>query len=333
MSEGKKPNDEEEKSNLVITPGGPRPKEQVYSVRPGEVVSVDDEGHAHVIPLDEASPKGEVRSTDMSEDLVLTPGGYRPKSLVHLVKPGHSVDVAGSQLQLVNMETMASIDIPKVTFDADELAALNSTGGWIADASWANDTGSPITSFLATWVVPEAPSTNSGQLIYLFSGIDPANTSAAILQPVLQWGFSEAGGGPYWSVASWYVLGSGQAFHTSSVQVNAGDTLTGAMTLTDNTGGGFTYNCEFVGIANTSLVVAAPAELVWCNVTLEAYNVTQCSDYPASASTAFQSIEIQTGDTTPPVNWSVDNIVTDCGQQAVVVNNSGANGEIDIFYS
>ena len=47
------------------------------------------------------------------------------------------------------------------------------------------------------------------------------------LVPALQWGPSAAGGGEYWSVASWYVGGtSGASFTASLVPVNAGDELT-----------------------------------------------------------------------------------------------------------
>src|SRR5262249_39312006 len=80
-------------------------------------------------------------------------------------------------------------------------------------------------SLQATWKVPCAPRTVSGQLIYLFPAFQ--NTSW-IFQPVLQWGYSGAGGGDYWAVASWYADGlNGPAFHTDAVRVEVGDTLVG----------------------------------------------------------------------------------------------------------
>ena len=42
--------------------------------------------------------------------------------------------------------------------------------------------------------------------IFLFNGIQ---NSTSIYQPVLQWGPSAAGGGNFWTVASWYVDGAG----------------------------------------------------------------------------------------------------------------------------
>src|SRR5205823_6555965 len=104
--------------------------------------------------------------------------------------------------------------------------------------------------------------------------------SKAILQPVLQWGVSAAGGGPYWSVASWFVDSSGHAFHTTLVPVSVGDVLVGEMLLTRRSENAFTYVAQFQGIAETSLEIQSADELVWCNETLEAYSITACSDYP-----------------------------------------------------
>ena len=154
-----------------------------------------------------------------------------------------------------------------------------------------------------------------------------------IYQPVLQWGSSAAGGGNYWTVASWYVNGAGgAAFHSQLVQVNPGDTLTGVMTLTGQSGGQFSYNCEFQGIANTSWAIQNVQELTWRVETLEAYGITKCSDYPDSNDTAFRSISIMTGTSTPSLSWSAVNAVTDCSQHTVVVNNANPNGEVDVYY-
>ena len=134
----------------------------------------------------------------------------------------------------------------------DPLPALGE--GWISYAYWTNNTGSPVTRFATTWVVPPAPATDSGQTIFLFNGIQ---NSTMIYQPVLQWGPSAAGGGSYWAVASWYADGqTGTSFHSTLVRVNPGDVLVGVMTLTARQGNGFSYNCQFTGIANSSLPIS-----------------------------------------------------------------------------
>lgn len=285
----------------------------------------------------------------MPEEFVITPGGYRPKSLVHEIESGDALRMdQGRLLQLhpsgkivADFGTIPSRPartplmpgnvsfLPTPLLGMLEVVPALGTG-WIADAAWTNNTGQPITSFRTTWVVPAAPSTQSGQLLYLFNGIQ---NSTMIYQPVLQWGNNNAFGGNYWLVASWYADGQGgPAFHSSTVQVNPGDVLVGVMTQTGHTGTQFSYNCEFEGIANTGLPVQNIDELTWAIETLEAYKMTKCSDYPNASRTQFTSINIQTGPVNPALAWTPQNRVTDCGQHCVVVSNANPGGEVDIYY-
>lgn len=270
----------------------------------------------------------------MSRSLILTPGGYRHPSLVHHVEPGQAVKSDGDRLSLLNLETNELKEIPESDAATVQAAALGS--GWIAHAYWMNDTGEPVSSFSTAWQVPPEPDTQSGQTIYLFNGISPADNSAAIIQPVLQWGGpGELGGGPYWTIASWYVEGAnsgGRAFHSSHVRVSPGETVVGVMSLVGQPGGRFSYQCEFQGVAGTSLTCESVDELVWCNLTLEAYSVSQCSDYPAGL-TAMRAVNLQTGGSNPALSWTPSNDVEDCGQHVVVVNDSSQDGEVDIYYS
>jgi hypothetical protein len=231
---------------------------------------------------------------------------------------------------LKNLATDAIVDLPTMTVAAAQVPVLGS--GWIAYAYWNNGTGAPLSAFRTTWQVPPAPATQSNQTIFLFNGIQNYGNNYGILQPVLQWGPSAAGGGAFWSVASWYVTSSGPAFHTPLIPVNAGDQLVGVMTLTGQAGNSFDYNCELQGIAGTSLPVQNIAELLWCSETLEAYQVNQCSDYPDTLLTTFGAIGIQTGAVTPPLTWTAVARVTDCGQNVVVVSNSASNGQVDVYY-
>lgn len=268
----------------------------------------------------------------MAADLVLTPGGYRSRALVHKLEPGQALQhTSDNRLRLLQALTRSIVrDIPDAALLPGDVPGFGT--GWITYSSWTNNTGIPVSSFETRWQVPPAPRTSSGQTIFLFNGIDPADPSAAILQPVLQWGESFAGGGPYWSVASWYVLGTGQAFHTNLVPVSEGDLLVGMMSLTGSANGAFDYTSEFQGIPGTSLPVQNAPELVWCNETLEAYGITLCSDYPDTDVTSMTSINLRAGNTTPAVNWMPADRVTDCGQHAQVLMNSGSNGEVDLFY-
>ena len=280
---------------------------------------------------------------NIPEDMVLTPGGLRPKSRVHLIEPGHILDETGGRLRKLDPSGQVVADFGTITprpgneplmpgnvaIPLEEVPALGS--GWIAYASWTNTTGNPISSFITTWNVPPAPATQSGQLIYLFNGIQ---NSTMILQPVLQWGNNGLFGGNYWGVASWYADGqNGNAYYSSYRQVVTGDSILGRITLTGHSGSLFSYNCQFQGIANSGYTVQNVQELIQAVETLETYGITQCSDYPNTADTAFLAIVIQTGSTNPTLIWSPVNSVTDCGQHTVVVSNSNPSSEVDIHYS
>jgi len=278
----------------------------------------------------------------MSDDQVLTPGGYRPKSAVHAIEAGHSLRMAQGRMQVIQPNGGVLRDLgplpPRVgphplmptNVSVPERVAPALGSGWISYAYWTNNTGHPLSSFSTTWIVPPAPATQSGQTIFLFNGIQ---NSTMIYQPVLQWGTSAAGGGNYWSIASRYVDGQGgPAFHTPLVKVNPDQTLVGVMTLTAQSGSQFSYNCDFQGVANTSLPIQNVEQLTWCAQTLEAYGVQKCSDYPDCDLTAMREVAIRCGSVVPTISWTAQNSVTDCGQHCVVVSNSATHGEVDIFY-
>jgi hypothetical protein len=263
-------------------------------------------------------------------NLVITPGGPRHPSLVHRVETGRALNMSEGRARLMNLKTKRFTEIPRKSVKREDVPALGS--GWIAYAYWNNPTGNSVSAFTTKWTVPPSPSANDNQLIFLFNGIQNFGANYGILQPVLQWGVSAAGGGAFWSIASWYVTSGGDAFHTDLIQVNAGDTLTGVMKLTSHSGSFFSYTSEFAGIGNTTLAVHDIAELLWCNETLEAYRIDQCTDYPNVSHTAFRNISIKTGNTTPTLDWTPVNKVTDCNQHAVVVSDSATDGEVDIYY-
>jgi hypothetical protein len=325
----------------VITPGGPRPRESVRGVGPGETVVQTGEGILRVVPT--STLEESEGSARMADDLVLTPGGLRPSSQVHLIESGTVIDGSDGRLRKLGSSGEMLTDFgvlqrhttgvplhPGNVAHPEPKATPAFGSGWITFASWTNATGTPVSSFSTTWTVPDPPATQSGQVIFLFPGIQNATM---IYQPVLQWGVSAAGGGNYWTVASWYVDGQGGlALHSNLVQVNPGDTLVGVMTLTGQSGGHFSYNCVFKGIANASLPIANVDQLTWFVETLECYGITKASDYPDVALTEMRDIRIATGSTNPAMTWGVNNMVTDCGQHTVIQSNSSTAGIVDLNY-
>jgi hypothetical protein len=289
------------------------------------------------------TPGGPGAAPAAAGDLVVTPGGYRHKSLVHHIEAGHHLDFASGNARKMHLSGFEVADygplpprpgleplMPGNVMQHPEAEPGLGTG-WITYAYWTNNSGHPVSRFATTWVVPPAPATDHGQVIFLFNGIQ---NSTMIYQPVLQWGPSAAGGGSYWSVASWYVDGQGgPAFHTNLVRVNPGTILVGVMRQTGQSGTQFSYGCEFQGIANTGLPISNVQELTWNIQTLEAYGVQQCSDYPNTNFTAFYGIDFQTSAGRPAITWTAVNAVTDCGQNTHVVSNANAGGEVDLYYT
>jgi hypothetical protein len=262
-------------------------------------------------------------------DHVLTPGGYRHRSLVHHVGARQIIKKSDGKLHLLNLDTNSLAEL--TTLPEAQLTVPEIGSGWITFASWSNNTGRSISRFKTTWAVPKAPTTQSGQTIFLFNAIEDV-AQDDIVQPVLQWGVSAIGGGNFWAVANWYVSPSGHAFHSSLVPVSVGTSLTGVITLVNQSGNGFTYRSEFVGINDTALDVPDISELVWASETLECYQIAQCSDYPASAQTIMSGIELEAGGVIPAISWTVTDSITDCGQRTVIVDGSNPGGRINLVY-
>jgi hypothetical protein len=261
----------------------------------------------------------------LSQGYVRTPGGFRKQGFVHRIKPGDGVDKSGNKLALFGADLDAARSEIAPQNPQQDLSGMG--GGWTTWATWVNGTANAITSFTTTWEVPSAPTTDSNQLIYLFNALED-QAGNVILQPVLQWGVSGAGGGSYWSVASWYVDSSGHAFCTPVVQVSAGDQLIGLMTSD-----GTNYSSEFQGIADTKLIARGLGQLAMATQTLEAYGLTKLSDYPNSPSTRMAAIDIQLGGNVAVLNWSQSSMVNPAfGEHTQIVSNANPGGEVDLFY-
>jgi hypothetical protein len=260
---------------------------------------------------------------------VLTPLGYRDSAHVHRVLPGYDLTcMPDGHIRMENPATGDHIDFPK-SDGAREGKAPVSDNGWITDANWLNQTGTAVSSFATTWTVPPVPSTYDGQTLFQFNSIEP-NSGEAILQPVLQYGESAAGGGKYWAVASWYV--SNEVFYSSLVEVNAGHSLTGVIKLTSQREKKFSYSCEFTGISGTNFSIKEIPQLTWCLEALEVYGVDQCTDFPNTPYSRMSGINVRTNSTTPSVSWGIGNLETACGVQTTIVTNGGVNAAVDIYY-
>ncbi|KAJ7095656.1 hypothetical protein C8R44DRAFT_890054 [Mycena epipterygia] len=272
-------------------------------------------------------PKG--FSVPLSTTL-LTPGGYHANANMHEVPVGGCIAHVGAEIHVIDPNGgLIHVALPKPTTTAPVVAPQPEETGWVAYAYWSNPGPSPISSFTTTWTVPPAPITDNGQTIFLFNSIEPSSGDG-ILQPVLQYGCSTAGGSNYWSVATWYIY-QDQIFYTNLVPVDVGQTLNGIVSLVRQSGLTYTYTSEFGNVAGTSLTVNGTEELTFATETLEVYSVTKESDFPPG-STEFSQINlILSSGVTPSVGWyALSNTADKLG---TIVNVDGAmNGKITIMY-
>jgi hypothetical protein len=286
----------------------------------------------------------------MATELVVTPGGYRPSDMVHKIGADLRLRILTGRLQGVNVSDEPVADYGSVPRDGANPAMTPGYAlppgvdtpegsepvtplgrGWIAFAHWTNEDNEHVSSFRSTWTVPPEPATRSGQTIFLFVAMQ--DTIPMTLLPALQWGPSAAGGGDYWSVASWYVGGTtGAVFHGELVPVNVGDELTGVISLVGRQRAHCDYRCGFEGLANADLPVFKVRDLSRCGEVLAAYGIQQCSDYPDGSAMGFRNIELMKGFRRPALAWQPVNTITECGQHVVILSDANPGGEVDVHF-
>jgi len=253
--------------------------------------------------------------------LVPTPAGYRPKECVHHIPNGYraSQNIDGSITvisALGNFRKFPPCKSWKQMKDKEEYEQVVRTphsknledSGWI---TWGSVSGQSYNSFNGTWNVPQAPSSNDQQLLYFFTGLEDAQGDE-IIQPVLQWGTSPAGGGAFWAVASWWVTSTGQSLYSSLSNANPGDTIDG--TMQEHSPGSWTIDTLVNGGNLVSLSVSNVAPQQMASVTLEAYNVAGCNDYPADGSMTFSNLILEDSGTVQNPSWTPNVDFSNCGQ-------------------
>lgn len=261
-------------------------------------------------------------------DYVIVPGGRTHKSCVHEVPEG----------ALLEETTLPLCNHPFLRGD-------NGTHG-SAWKAWAqvNSTGLPgVSSLNSTWAVPGPPQdTNGGQTLFWWNGVEPGDTSA-VLQPVLQWGTSAAGGGNYWAYSSWYVSANHGSHFSKLEKVQTGDKVTGTNTL--HADGSWTISSTAPN-RNPSILQFKPVAGDWPTAfhVLEAYgvdstcnlcaqltrkcSVMQMNDIradpfpppssdPAAGKVVFNDIELAfAGTPMAPIAWTFLTQTAGCGEQA-----------------
>jgi len=174
---------------------------------------------------------------------------------------------------------------------------------WKAWTQYENP--SKITSLYGEWQVPPAPPSYLGQILYFWNGIEPEDNSA-VLQPVLQYGQTPAGGGSYWGIASWYVSDT-DSFSTQVMSLVPGDIVTGENKYLNNgswviTGSKKDDTTDFVSFTYTP----PSADYTWAYQVLEAYTILNCqADYPNTGKIIFDNIVVEVAGSTVTPTWQI----------------------------
>jgi len=179
-----------------------------------------------------------------------------------------------------------------------------------------------ITRLYGEWEVPQDPPRASAQTLFYWNGVEPQDTSA-VLQPVLQYGSSAAGGGKYWAIASWYVSSHGTIVG-KLVPVKTGDKILGLLEV-DKTGV-WTVNATSTESKASAAIRYTPAANQKFSIAyevLEAYSITTCDQYPTVGAVDFKEITVEAGGKSVVPKWDAQtqNPIT-CKEHAEVVSPS-----------
>lgn len=228
---------------------------------------------------------------------VRVPGGLAREDCIHAAPNGAEIDVANGNV-IQNGSIVAHFDAcpePAITRGSSRVVPIGApnSNGWVEVASDHMDlpSGDNISEVVGNWTVPAIPSNNEGQTIYIWNGISD-DSELALLQPVLQFGPSEAGnctkhGKGCWGIASWALWPDGTVWHTSLVGVSPGDLITG---ITSETQDGGTLN--WTVLASDANSGAWAKETFWTTgyqwswawgAVLEADGVNTCADFPSGS--------------------------------------------------
>jgi len=255
--------------------------------------------------------------------LGLTPFGYLPKECIHYAPSGSVVE---EKSFLTNNKEQGLViqhpsgDIVEIKGKCPRQGPPALPSGWAAYTEWLTTTA--IQNYGAVWPVPPVPRDKAAdQVIFLFSGLQNTGPTTAgpvtIIQPVLQFGQSEAGGGAYWAIASWFVSATGHALYTDLSTVSAGDIIVGNMT--NDAGMWSIAAVDNNNNAQQTLHCRTNEAEKYCTVTLEVYSITSCLDFPTGGTTFSSLIISDASGVVTPV-WSPQ-VQPGC-QEAVTVENA-----------
>lgn len=252
---------------------------------------------------------------------VLTPSGPRPPECVHALPEGASVyEPEGAPFFHFRLPS-GELTAPIRRCRAAGAAAMAEGDGWqayVKQQMGDNATHTYIDGFNATWTVPPVPQ-EQAQTLFSFSGLQnidwvppqPQPTAFFdIIQPVLQYGYSAAGGFEgAWSIASWYVTLTGNTVYSPLKKVPEGGHIYGIMVRTAGESDSWFISTQHVEGNVTSAITVERNVLVsqpWAYVTMEVYDVDDCAQFPPAGSvSSFTGMTVSVGGKPFTPAWEV----------------------------
>jgi len=258
-------------------------------------------------------PAGPNRPPAVPEGYVITPMGYFHPSCVQELAEG---DIVREDEKAIEHKDGSFESIPDCAFPhytpAGEKVPLDGEG---TEDGAGNEPPAIVHDYIelatmkkdlfyygelrANWLVPPAPTSHDGQVIYLFPGLeDYRSNHTTILQPVLGWNATPGGRGfkNVWSLASWNCCVAHTIQHSPFIATATGDNIFGQMFMACKPGaprcGSFTVNTvDSTTGTSTELKKTSSfgRSFNWAfGGALEVYNVSKCSDYPSNSNGSTQ---------------------------------------------
>lgn len=182
---------------------------------------------------------------------------------------------------------------PPARRDGLSVASVPAFDGWVESANSADN--GPLNWISANWTVPPSPTSDVGQTLYYFPGLQPLEQLGpeyTIMQPVLAYRFGT------WTIESWNCCTNGNANVGPAGIVQPGDTIYGYVQGDGCDSRGvcsqwFIYTGDWSNGAQSYLRTSAYGNVMgWAFAgVLEVYGVSACDQYPPSGSITFTNIQ------------------------------------------
>lgn len=240
------------------------------------------------------------RMPGMTTDYVRTPHGYFHASCVQHIDQTEELQRDGSIKRADGyIRKIAACNYPHFTKAGVRIEANGKVShvpetynGYLQLVSATLTSGTnELTAYMT---VPPAPNSQAGQTLYFFPGLEDAENTLSILQPVLGW---NGYGDNAWTIASWNCCQQGTTYVGNNVTVQSGDVIYGEMINK----GGQKWTILALDKTNTSLPTAVlntngsnqTFDWVFAGA-LEAYGVSACDQFPTGSMT-FAAVQPYVG--------------------------------------